>query len=204
MNRVLVLAASLCVCVSLAKAADNPIVPLDQKTFDKGAAAFDAGDYPTAYAVFSELAKKGDIAATRNVALMERKGIGTARDPKAARKLYEIAATAGLPTAQYDLAEMLIAGEGGTADPKAAVPLLIQAASANHALAQYLLGVFYEEGQYVPRDRERAATLYAVAAERGVWDAKVRLAALKGWPAPTPPAPTPGLQPAEPISPPQP
>ena len=200
----MVLAASLCICVSLAKAADNGTVPGDQKTFDQGAAAFDAGDYPTAFQIFNALAEKGDIAAMRNAALMERKGIGTTRDPKSARELFAYAATAGLPTAQYDLAEMLIAGEGGPADPKAAVPLLIQAASANHALAQYQLGVFYEEGQYVPQDRERAATLYAAAAERGVWDAKVRLAALKGWPAPTPPAPTPGLQPAEPISPPEP
>jgi TPR repeat protein len=106
-----------------------------------------------------------------------------------------------LPTAEYDLAEMLINGEGGPADPKEAVGLLAQAANANHALAQYQLGLMYEQGQYVPRDLARAQTLYAVAAERGVWDAKVRLAALKGWPAPTPPAPAPGLQPAEPISP---
>jgi TPR repeat protein len=204
MNRVLVLAASLCVCVSLAKAADSGTVPLDQNTFNQGAAAFDAGDYQTAYRIFSDLTQKGDIAAMRNMALMERKGIGTERDPKSARALYEVAARAGLPTAQYDLAEMMIDGEGGPADPKGAVPLLILAASANHALAQYQLGLFYEEGRYVPQDRARAVSLYAVAAERGVWDAKVRLAEMKGWPVPTPPAPAPGLQPAEPISPPKP
>jgi TPR repeat protein len=201
MNRVLVLAASLCICVSLAKAAQNSTVPLDQKTFDQGAAAFDAGDYQTAFKIFTALSERGDIAAMRNMALMERKGIGTERDLKAARELYTYAAAAGLPTAQYDLAEMLIAGEGGPADPKDAVTLLIQAAGANHALAQYQLGLLYEQGRYVPQDRARAVSLYAVAAERGVWDAKVRLAALKGWPTPTPPAPAPGLQPAEPISP---
>lgn len=202
MKRVFALAASLCICVSLAKAQGT--VPLDQKTFDQGAAAFDAGDYPSAFSIFDSLAQKGDIAAMRNVALMERKGIGTTRDAKAARKMYEVAASAGLPTAQYDLAEMLIDGEGGPPDPKAAVPLLMQAVAANHALAQYQLGLFYEQGQYVPPDRARAMSLYAVAAEHGVWDAKVRLAALRGWQAPTPPSPTPGLQPAEPISPPNP
>jgi TPR repeat protein len=202
MNRVLPLAACVCLSISLAHAADNPgTVPLDQKTFDKGAAAFDAGDYPAAYSIFSELAKKGDIGAMRNVALMERKGIGTQRNLKDARLLDGIAAEAGLPTAQYDLAEMLINGEGGTPDPKGAVTLLIAASQANHALAQYRLGLFYEQGQYVPRDLNRAESLYAVAAQRGVWDAKVRLAALKGWPTPVPPAPAPGLQPAEPISP---
>ncbi|MGA9797180.1 MAG: tetratricopeptide repeat protein [Rhizomicrobium sp.] len=199
MNRVFALTACLCFCVSLANAQQT--VPLDQKAFDRGAAAFDAGEYQSAFAIFSDLAKRGDIAATRNVALMERKGIGTARDPTTARETYEVAAKAGLPTAQYDLAEMMIEGEGGPTDPQGAVPLLMQAADANHALAQYQLGVFYEEGRYVPRDLARAATLYAAAAQRGVWDAKLRLAALEGWPTPAAPTPAPGLQPAEPISP---
>jgi TPR repeat protein len=202
MKRALVAALCVCFSLSLAHAADNAyIVPLDQKRFDQGAAAFDAGDYQTAYAIFSELAKKGDIAAMRNVALMERKGIGTKRDLKDARELYGIAAESGLPTAQYDLAQMLINGEGGAPDPKGALLLLQAASEGNHALAQYQLGLFYEQGQYVPRDVARAESLYAVAAEHGVWDAKVRLAALKGWPAPVPPPPAAGLQPAEPISP---
>src|SRR5580658_3120173 len=125
MNRIFALAACACFSLSLAHAADNPsILPLDQKRFDQGAAAFDAGDYQSAYAIFSELAKKGDIAAMRNVALMERKGIGTTRNPKDARMLYGISAEAGLPTAQYDLAEMLMNGEGGAPDPKGALVLL--------------------------------------------------------------------------------
>ena len=35
----------------------------------------------------------------------------------------------------------------------------------------------------------------------GPWDAKLRLATLEGWPTPAAPAPAPGLQPVEPISP---
>ena len=202
MKRLFALAACVCFSVSLAHAASDPtIVPLDQKRFDQGAAAFDAGDYQNAYAIFSELAKRGDIAAMRNVALMERKGIGTSQNLKDARLLYGIAAESGLPTAQYDLAQMLINGEGGKPDPKGALVLLEAASQANHSLAQYQLGTFYEQGQYVPRDVARAESLYAIASEHGVWDAKVRLAALKGWPAPIPPAPAAGLQPAEPITP---
>jgi uncharacterized protein len=193
-----------CICVSLAHAAaqtGDGAIPGDTKRFAAGVAAFDAGDYQAAFKTFQGLADDGDVAAMRNVALMERKGIGTRRDPKAALTLYEYVAALGLATGEYDLAEMLIHGEAGAPNPQAAVPLLQRAAASHHALAEYQLGVFYEEGRYVKRDKDRAANLYAQAAEGGVWDAKVRLAALEGWPAPKPPPPAPGLEPAEPVSP---
>ncbi len=51
----------------------------------------------------------------------------------------------------------------------------------------------------VDKDLAKAQALYEAAASRGVWDATVRLAALKGDPPPKPPT-QPGLQPAEPVS----
>jgi len=192
--------ACLCVSLASARAADAQLVPDDQAKFDRGAAAFDAGDYATAYKVFSKLAKHGDLAAMRNVALMERKGLGTDRDPLGAEELYLYVANAGLPTAQYDLAEMLLNGEAGDPDPKGALRWLLLAAAANHPLAQYELGKMYEAGTVVPQDLAKAQTLYEAAAARGVWDATIRLAALKGEPPPKPPT-QPGLQPAQPVTP---
>jgi TPR repeat protein len=191
-----------CLCASFAaRAADGDgLVPGNQARFDRASAAFDAGDYDTAFKTFSKLAKHGDLAAMRNVALMERRGLGTDKDPQAALDLYRLVATAGLPTAQYDLAEMLLHGEAGDPDPKQAEHWFALAAAANHPLAQYELGKMYEEGIAVPKDLAKARTLYETAAARGVWDATVRLAALKGEPAPKPPT-QPGLQPAEPVSP---
>ena len=46
--------------------------------------------------------------------------------------MYQRAAEAGLPTAQADLADMLLKGEAGPPDPKRALPLLEAAAAANH------------------------------------------------------------------------
>jgi len=200
--RALVFIAWACLCVSLApaRAQDGGLVPGDQAKFDRGAAAFDAGDYTTAYKVFSKLAKHGDLAAMRNVALMERKGLGTDKNPSAAQDLYLYVANAGLPTAQYDLAEMLLNGEAGDPDPKGALRWLLLAAAANHPLAQYELGKMYEVGTVVPQDLAKAQTLYEAAAARGVWDATIRLAALKGEPPPKPPT-QPGLQPAQPVTP---
>ncbi len=99
------------------------------------------------------------------------------------------ASEAGLPTAQFDLAEMLLDGEAGEPDPKSALPWLTSAAAAHHPLAEYRLGVLYEEGTLVEKNLGFARTLYAEAAASGVADAKARLDKLG--PAPTVPAGSP-------------
>lgn len=151
----------------------------DQKAFDTASAAYDAGDYDTAYKLFLDLADDNDIAAMRNVALMKRKGQGTDTDPEGARDYLERAANGGLPTAQYDLGQMLLDGEGGDADPKAAVSWLAMAAAAHHPMAAYRLGELFEEGKVVPQDLVKAEELYAEAAGRGVDAAAQRLSALE-------------------------
>src|SRR6201995_283674 len=122
-----------------------------KNSFDSGVSAYDAGDYAKAYKIWSSI-DDDDLAAMRNVAMMRRQGLGTAKDPKGAEEMYLRAAEAGLPTAQADLADMLLKGEAGPPDPKAALPLLQAAAAANHPIAQYELGQMYEAGEYVPKD----------------------------------------------------
>jgi len=176
-----------CFCVAFAggaRADGAAAVPGDQKTFDQGTAAYDAGDYKTAFAIFSKLADDEDLAAMRNVALMERNGLGTDKDPDAALKLYKYVAHAGLPTAQYDLGMMLLNGEDGPPDPKAALPWLWRAAEADHPLAQFQLGQMYEKGDVLPQNYFQAKLLYAAAAARGDKRALERLSYLNGWPAP--------------------
>lgn len=158
-----------------------PFVPGNQKKFDEGAAAFDAGDYEKAFRIFSELADHYDLGAMRNVALMERKGLGTDKDPKAAEDMMEKAARSGLPTAQADLGVMLMDGEAGAPDEKAALPWLELAAQAQHPIAQFRLGELFEEGAVVPKDMQVAELLYGAAARHGVTQAAERLKKLKGW-----------------------
>jgi TPR repeat protein len=158
-------------------------------TFNKGLAAYDAGDYPTAYKIWSSI-QEYDLGAMRNVAMMLRDGQGVARDPKKAEDLYETAAEAGMPTAQADLAEMLLRGDAGPPDPGRALPLLQSAAAANHPVAQFDLAKMYETGQdgLVKQDMAQARKLYAAAASHGMKEAQVRLDALGA--QPPPPAPT--------------
>ncbi len=160
-------------------------------TFDQGVKAYDAGDYPAAYKIWSSI-DEYDLAAMRNVGMMLRTGQGVAKNPKKAEDLFEVAAEAGLPTAQADLADMLLKGEAGKPDPARALPLLEAAAAANHPVAQYELAQMYETGQggLVPKDMGVARRLYAAAASHGMKDAQARLDALGPDPAaPVTPAP---------------
>ena len=145
-----------------------------KSTFDAGVAAYDAGDYATAFKLWSSI-DDDDVAAMRNVAMLERKGLGTAKDPKAAEEMFARAAEAGLPTAQADLADMLLKGEAGPPDPLHALPLLQTAAAANHPVAQYELAQLYEAGTVVPKDMKMARKLYAAAASHGMPEAAQRL-----------------------------
>lgn len=148
-----------------------------KNTFDSGVAAYDAHDYAKAYRIWSSIDDE-DLAAMRNVAMLRRQGLGTAKDPKGAEEMYQRAADAGLPTAQADLADMLIKGEAGPPDPQRALPLLVSAAAANHPIAQYELAQFYEKGELVPKNLNVARNLYAAAASHGMKEAQDRLAQL--------------------------
>jgi len=173
-------------------------------TFDSGVKAYDAGDYPTAYKIWSTI-DQYDLAAMRNVAVMLRTGQGVKKDPAKAEVLFEEAAEAGLPTAQADLADMLLKGEAGPPDPARALPLLEGAAAANHPVAQYELAQMYETGQggLVPKDESVARRLYAAAAGHGMKDAQDRLDQM-GPTSPTeepaPAAPPPDQAPSQPVS----
>jgi len=183
------LAACVVLCVGLcgcAMAHDHEELT---DIFNKGLAEYDAGHYEAAFKLFQSIDEE-DVAAMRNEGLMLRKGQGTAKDPQAAQDMLERAAEAGLATAQYDLAEMLLNGEAGDPDPKAALPWLTSAASAHHPIAEYRLGVMYEEGTVVEKNLGFARTLYTQAAAGGVTEAADRLAKLPPVPATPVPAPS--------------
>lgn len=150
---------------------------MTKQIFDSGVAAYDAKNYEEAFKIFSSIDDR-DVAAMRNVALMLRKGQGTAKDPKAAEEMYARAATGGLATAAADLGEMLLKGEAGEPDPKAALPWLMGAAEAGHPVAALEAGEIVEAGTAGPKDFALARKLYQIAADAGMDEAKKRLAAL--------------------------
>jgi TPR repeat protein len=185
-------AAAFCLVLAAGGCASARSGPELAAVFNTGVAAYDAGDYPKAFKIWSSIQDE-DLAAMRNVAMMLRKGTGVPKDPRKAEDIYEVAARAGLPTAQADLADMLLKGEAGPPDAKRALPLLEAAAAANHPLAQYELAQLFETGQdgLVPKDLTVARRLYGAAANHGVKEAGERLQALGG-PLPESPGGAPG------------
>jgi TPR repeat protein len=185
MRTIYIRAICICVCAAFATAcasspADDPNVT--RQIFDTGVVAYDAKNYEEAFKIFSSIDDR-DLAAMRNVALMLRKGLGVAKDPKAAEKMYARAAQGGLATAAADLGEMLLNGEAGQPDAKAALPWLLGAAAAGHPFAALQAGEVLEEGTAVPKDIPMARKLYAEAAAAGMDEAARRLAALPAEPA---------------------
>jgi TPR repeat protein len=151
--------------------------------FDRGVAAYDAGDHRKAFELWWDLQYE-DAAAMRNAAMLLRKGDGVEKDPRKAMELLERAATVS-PTAESDLADMLMSGEAGPPDLERAIPYLQAAAAANHPVAQFHLGQLYETGAppFVVQNIEVARQLYQAAAGHGMKEAADRAAALP------PPAP---------------
>jgi uncharacterized protein len=98
---------------------------------------------------------------------------GLNRDPAQARRLLEIAATAGNTAAQRDLGYALVNpdGSGLQADPRRGVQLLTQAAEKGDGRAMELLGrVYLEGGKGVPPQPETADVWLTRAAEKGFGD----------------------------------
>ena len=88
------------------------------------------------------------------------------------------AASAGDPTAQFELGVRLFEGRGVTRDFAQAAQWFEKAALQNFAPAQYRLGSLYEKGLGVKRDSVKAKTLYQRAADRGNIRAMHNLAVL--------------------------
>ncbi|MCF8469500.1 MAG: sel1 repeat family protein [Parvibaculum sp.] len=173
--------------------------------FDKGVAAYDAGDYARAYDIWLPVAQTGDLAAMRNVALLLRQGKGVARDPERALYFYERAGRGGLVSAQVNTAFMYLDGDGTAQDYKTASFWFHAAAVAGVPVARYNLGVMYERGMGVERDPARALAWYGLAAQEGHEKALTRLMQLvPSLPGPPPPneadGPLAAIAPAPPVA----
>ena len=86
--------------------------PVAAQDFNKGVAAYDAGDYTTALQEWTPLAEAGDTNAKYNLGLMYYNGQGVPQDYKEALKWYTLAAEQGHARAQASLAVLYSFGDG--------------------------------------------------------------------------------------------
>ena len=78
--------------------------PTEDSLYEKGYAAYDAGDYTTARTIMEELAASGDAKAMNAIGLYYARGIAYPKDRKKACDWYEKSAKAGYNSAQYNYA----------------------------------------------------------------------------------------------------
>ncbi len=147
----------------------------DQLEFDRGVAAYDAGDHAAAYSIWLPLAKNGDLAAQRNVAHMLRRGVGVDQDLERALWFYERAASAGLASAALNAGMMRIEPDASYYDLEKGAGWLNLAAAGGSPDAMWELGRLIEaSNKSTDTDLEAARALIQRAAELGHEAAKQR------------------------------
>ena len=109
----------------------------EQKTPDFAYAAFQKGQYLTAFQIALPLAQKGDAAAQTLIAEIYEQGLGVAQDTKEAAKWYEIAAKSGNREAQFAYALKLLKGVDVTQNKQDGIAMMKKAAEAGHPIAMF-------------------------------------------------------------------
>ena len=135
--------------------------------FQKGALAYQAGDYAAAVKEWRPLAERGNAKAQGILGVMYYEGEGVLQDYAEAMKWYRLAAEQGHASAQGNIGVMYSMGEGVLQDYAEAVKWYRLAAEQGDADAQNNLGVRYENGEGVLQDNVRAHMWYNIAAANG-------------------------------------
>ena len=120
--------------------------------FEDATAAYERGDYATAFRLMKPLAEKGDAKAQHNLGVMYDYGRGVPQDYTMALKWYRMSAEHGIPEAQHNLGLMYYQGQGVPQNYAEAAKWYRRAAGQGMADSQVNLGIMYYHGQGVSRD----------------------------------------------------
>jgi hypothetical protein len=157
--------------------------PTTAQDYDKGALAYQAGDYETALQEWRPLAEQGNAQAQVKLGVMYDYGNGVPRDSTEAVNWVRLAAEQGNAEAQFYLGSMYTDGEGVLQDYAEAVDWYRLAAEQGEVWAQYRLGTMYNNGHGVLQDYAQAVNWFRLAAEQGNAEARddlIRLASEQG------------------------
>lgn len=136
------------------------------QSYDAGVAAYNRGDFATAFKQWKPLADKGDVKAQHYLGLMYTQGQGVPKDHAKAVFWFKKATKAGHIPSAYNLGFRYLRGEGVPQDPKTAAVLIRRAAGAGLVPAQHTLGLLYANGDGVPRDFVRAYLWLSLSAKQ--------------------------------------
>jgi hypothetical protein len=153
--------------IAIATALSLAFTPLAAQDFQKGVAAYQAGDYSTAIQEWTPLAEAGDASAQFNLGVIYDFGYGVLQGYAEAVRWYRLAADQGDAMAQYNLGNMYKNGQGVLQDYAEAVRLYRLAADQGDASAQTNLGFMYGTGKGVLQDNVMAHMWYNIGAANG-------------------------------------
>jgi len=146
--------------------------------FESAIAAYERGDYATAFRLMKPLAEKGDAKAQHNLGVMYDSGRGVTQDSTMALKWYRRAAEQGIPDAQHNLGLMYYYGQGVPQNYIEAARWYRRAAEQGMPDSQVNLGMMYTYGQGVSQDYvlahmwlNLAASQYPASARKNLNDA---------------------------------
>lgn len=142
------------------------VLPATAQTLDESVAAYDRGDYATAWRGFHRLANRGDAVAQGVIGMMFYNGESVPPDYAEAAKWYRLAAEQGESAAQNNIGSMYGDGRGVLQDYVETAKWFRLAAEQGDATAQNNLGVLYESGRGVPQDYVLAHMWYNLAVAR--------------------------------------
>ena len=150
--------------------------------FDQAVEDYNRGNYIQALNIFYALAKKEDVRAQYNVALIYENGLGVEKDLPQAQLWYERAAKNGNASAQYNLGQMYhVAGEEDVHAYEKAKYWYDKAVNSGVKEAYNNLGALYLNGQGVNKDEQKAFRFFQKGAKKGDEAAKVNVAILYAW-----------------------
>jgi TPR repeat protein len=134
--------------------------------FDDAVAAYERGDYATAFRLMKPFAEKGDAKSQHNLGVMYDYGRGVQQNYTEAMKWYRKAAEQGLPDAQHNLGVMYEKGQGVPQNFTEAAKWYRRAAEQGLPESQVNLGMLYYNGQGVPQDYVLAHMWLSIAASQ--------------------------------------
>jgi TPR repeat protein len=157
--------------------------PTTAQDYDKGALAYQAGDYETALQEWRPLAEQGNAQAQVKLGVMYVYGNGVPQDYTEAVNWFRLAAEQGNAEAQFYLGYMYTDGEGVIQDYAEAVnwfrlaaeqgnaeardDLIRLASEQGNAPAQYALGSMSADGDGVIQDTFIAHMWFNISAANG-------------------------------------
>ncbi len=135
--------------------------------FNKGAIAYQKGDYETALREWHPLAEQGHLQAQANLGVMYFKGTDIPQDCEQAVKWCSLAAGQGDTMSLFSVASMYANGQCVSQDTTRAAIFYKQAAMRGNADAQANLSLMYSQGNGVPQDYVAAYIWISLAVLNG-------------------------------------